>query len=170
MAMDCVFAHDHLLSNLAIRKSFCQQGQHFALARSDRRRAVLITVPDEGVEQRTHPVRLGARAHLHQAVPRGYRLALGRFDAAQSGQARRKFDPRLRGLEGSSTPLEAVHRILQERSRILVVATGGRDHAVRQDSSRSQWTGGEDLLDLFEGGGCRLCLVEFTSRQVRSDE
>ena len=60
-----------------------------------------------------------------QALPRSGRLLLGHLPLTEGGEAQRKLDPSLRGLERRPAALEAIDRVLQQDPRLLVV-TGRR--------------------------------------------
>ena len=78
-------------------------------------------------------------------------LALGGLAAAERGEAGRQREPGLGGLERRAVAREGVDGVLEQHASAVVVAAGGRQHALRDVGARTQ-RGGPDLaLDLAQG-------------------
>ena len=100
------------------------------------------------LEESPRAFRLRARPELDQRLQGGCHFSLGRVGTAQREQGRGELDPRQRGFERPAAPFEAIHGILEQRPRAVVITAGGQEHPLGQVGMGPHRRGADEPLDL----------------------
>ena len=95
---------------------------------------------------------------------------LSRIAATQGDEAGRELDPRPCRLERRAASFEAIDGILEQRPSALVVAAGGRKHALRHVGAGADRLRAGQPLDLAQRVERRGRFLELTARDARADQ